>query len=331
MAFYVIRSCVCVENKVNVIERLCKRGTGKMEKGAGIVFEEEKFIKLDFTKEEEMPRWSLFDSEHSTFNDTWWFHRENYQILRVWEIKEKYFHKNSKLSEKKLKEKGYIKVETATRNDAVDWIITFLKIPALSAYFEKQKKSMKEDIFIDFIQIADIVEEVTQIGDWLRYFYSVQWCERKKIPFKLYLPEDFPEKPNYVLRKKMVDKIFTNNYYEPFDFLNKWNKNIDYSIQPQKLEPYYCTQWYTKNKKSYFCIDVHGKMIAKLFFQGKNIEGNVTSSDYETNPAVYLFMENMDAGSEIKDFFLFHITISESKMQWIDDSGNCLYEFYRKK
>lgn len=185
-------------------------------------------IKFDYqfggmVEEDENDRcweWSLV-SDNTTFAHTYWFSKEDYKIYKPWEIKERYFKKTTKLTEKRLVNNGFVKVYGKTYDWAYDWFLDFLDIAPLKEYITGFEGEEKEKIFWEFVKETHIEEEVFVISAWMILFYAIQWCEENSIAYKVDVPPDYPrELPKKEIKDKIMGKIRYAHYDYPFSFMN---------------------------------------------------------------------------------------------------------------
>lgn len=188
--------------------------------------EEEKTLLLDFSDEYNLPQWSLVYDE-SFFHSEWLLKKE-YNIYRTFEIKEKFFKKNTKLTEKKLKDMGFIKIESKTYDWAINWFFNFLGIVPLKRFFSDYSGKEKVYKFDDFVDMSCIEDEIYLVEDWLRYLLAIRWCKENGIKYKVKLYDGFPDTAKIKkIRKEILGEIANTTYIEPYEALNKLKYCID--------------------------------------------------------------------------------------------------------
>lgn len=163
--------------------------------------------------------WSLVPD--NDFMWTYWLSQNDYEIYRPHEIKEKFFHKNTKLSEKKLEDYGYKKIESITYDEAITWFLDFLNIQPLTEYLMSLEKKEKEESFWDFVRQSDMKEEIYVIEDWMRLHFAIQWCEKNHIAYQVKVPEGYPKTlTETTIKKSILEKIGCTEFKSPFSFMN---------------------------------------------------------------------------------------------------------------
>lgn len=179
-----------------------------------------RFVESSGVEESHDSDWSLVENNEE-FAYTNWFSYTDYEIYRPYELKDIFFSKSTKLSEKKLEKNGYLKVVGTTYDWAYDWFIGFLNIQSLKEYFAGLEKEEKEKQFWKFIDVVDARKEVYSIEDWLRLDLAKKWCNTHKIEYRIDVPAEYPQELNErEIKKSIKDKIRYTNFTEPFNFLN---------------------------------------------------------------------------------------------------------------
>lgn len=180
---------------------------------------ENKILLLDFSDEYKLPQWSLVQDE--SFFSSEWLLRKEYIIYRPYEIKEKFFKRNTKLTEKKLKDMGFIKIESKTYDWAINWLFKLLEIPSLVNFFGNYSSKEKRRLFESFIKMSHIEEDIWVIENWLRYHLAIQWCENNHIVYEIKLYDGFPDDLEIErIKKHILKRVSDIKYNSPFDFLN---------------------------------------------------------------------------------------------------------------
>lgn len=179
-----------------------------------------RFVENYDMEEQKESDWSLVE-DNEEFAYTNWFSYNDYEVYRPYELKEKFFSKSTKLSEKKLQRYGYLKVEGSTYDWAYDWFFSFLKFHSLKEYFSNLDKKEREIQFWKFADIVDIREEIYIIENWLRLDLAKKWCEKHDIEYKIEVPVEYPQElAKREIRKGIREKIRDTKFKEPFGFLN---------------------------------------------------------------------------------------------------------------
>lgn len=167
--------------------------------------------------------WSLVE-DLDDFEWTYWFLHDDYEIYRPWQIKEKFYTKKTKLSEKKLINAGFYKVEGKTYAWAYQWFFHTLRLRKLETYFSKVEKKEQWSQFCMFARMAGLHNESLFIEDWLRLDIAIKWCEEHDIPYKLDIPKgyqkDYPEDALRNSAEKIRYTARAGDFMPPFDWLN---------------------------------------------------------------------------------------------------------------
>lgn len=167
--------------------------------------------------------WSLVE-DSDDFGWTYWFSHDDYEIYRPWQIKERFYTKRTKLSEKKLTDAGFYKVQTKTYSWAYQWFFQTLRLKKLETYFSKIEKNEQESQFCVFAKVAGLRNETWLIEDWLRLDLAVKWCEEHGVAYKVDIPQgfqkDYPKKALRDSAEKIRYTAREGAFMPPFDWLN---------------------------------------------------------------------------------------------------------------
>lgn len=167
--------------------------------------------------------WSLVE-DTDDFEWTYWFSYDDYEIYRLWMIREKFYTKQTKLNEEKLMDAGFYKVEGKRYSWAYQWFFHTLRLRKLETYFSKIEKYEQWSQFCMFAKMAGLSNETLLIEDWLRLDIAVKWCEEHGIPYKVDIPKGYQKDyPEDVLRDSAEKIRYTareRGFTSPFDWLN---------------------------------------------------------------------------------------------------------------
>ena len=145
--------------------------------------------------------WSLVE-DNNEFAYTNWFNYSDFEIYKPYQIKEKFYSRATKLSEKKLINNGYLKVVGKTYEWAYNWFFELTQMKEMKQHFAKLNYIEKEREFWSFVKMTGIREEVYIIEDWLRLDLAKKWCHSQKINYKIDIPDDYPQElPEITLRR----------------------------------------------------------------------------------------------------------------------------------
>lgn len=167
--------------------------------------------------------WSLVE-DRDDFEWTYWFSYDDHEIYRPWQIREKFYTKRTKLTEKKLMDAGFYKVVGKTYAWAHQWFFHTLRLRKLETYFSKVDKNEQWEQFDMFARMAGIHNETQLIENWLRLDIAVKWCEEHAVPYKLDIPKgyqkDYPEDALRDSAEKIRCTARAGDFRAPFDWLN---------------------------------------------------------------------------------------------------------------
>lgn len=156
------------------------------------------------------------------FMYTRWFSPFDYEIYQPYEIKEKFFKKTTKLNEKKLVNKGFIKVKNKSYDWLYNWILDLLNINPLTKFFDNLAYEEKERLFEELERKAWIWDEVQEIIAYWELKFAIEWCEDNGIPYKIDMPENYPQSlPKSQIKKRIIEKMQMVHFEGKLSFINK--------------------------------------------------------------------------------------------------------------